>query len=120
VLVVDDEDVVCRALDVLLHRAGYEVITARTGSAAKEILAIRGVDCLIIDYRLPDIRGDVVFAYAIAHQPDLARATVFLTGDITDRASDSIDDTGCPMVRKPFDAAVLLDRVAEQLAGSRR
>lgn len=119
VLVVDDEEVVCHALDVLLHRAGYEVITARTGSAAKEILAIRGVDCLIIDYRLPDVRGDVVFAFAIAHQPHLARATVFITGDITDRARDSIEDTGCPMVLKPFDAAVLLDRVAEQLAGSR-
>jgi DNA-binding NtrC family response regulator len=120
VLVVDDEEVVCRALDLLLHRAGYDVITARTGSAAKEILAIRAVDCLVIDYRIPDVRGDVVFAYAAAHQPHLARATVFITGDITDRARDAIDDTGCPMLLKPFDTAVLLDRVAEQLAAGRR
>ena len=120
VLVVDDEDGVCRALDLLLHRAGYAVTTARTGSAAKALLAIRGVDCLVIDYRLPDVRGDVVFAYAIAHQPHLARATVFITGDITDRARDAIDDTGCPMVLKPFDAAVLLDRIAEQLAAGQR
>jgi DNA-binding NtrC family response regulator len=120
VLVVDDEAVVCRALDLLLHRAGYDVVTAHTGSAAKEILAIRAVDCLVIDYRIPDVRGDVVFAYAVAHQPHLARATVFITGDITDRAREAIDDTGCPMVLKPFDAAVLLDRVAEQLAGGQR
>jgi DNA-binding NtrC family response regulator len=120
VLVVDDEEVVCRALDVLLRRAGYDVITARTGSAAKEMLAIRAVDCLVVDYRLPDVRGDVVYAFAIAHQPHLSRATVFLTGDITDRAREAIEDTGCPMVLKPFDAAVFLDRVAEQLAGGWR
>lgn len=120
VLVVDDEESVCRALDVLLHRAGYEAITTRTGGAAKEILAIRAVDCLILDYRIPDVRGDVIFAYAIAHQPHLARATVFITGDITDRARAAIEDTGCPMVLKPFDIAVLLDRIAEQLATGRR
>lgn len=119
VLVVDDEDAICRALDLLLHEAGYDVITARTGSAAKEILASRGIDCLVIDYRIPDVRGDVVFAYAIAHQPHLARATLFVTGDITDRAREAIEDTGCPMVLKPFDAQILLDRVAEQLAGGR-
>lgn len=120
VLVVDDEEGVCRALDALLHRAGYDVITARTGSAAKEILAIRAVDCLVLDYRIPDVRGDVVFAYAAAHQPHLARATFFVTGDISDRAREAIEDTGCPMVLKPFDVEVFLDRVAEQLAAGRR
>ena len=120
VLVVDDEEAICRALDQLLYRAGYDVTTARTGSAAKEMLAIRAVDCLVIDYRIPDIRGDVVFAYAAAHQPHLARTTIFITGDLTDRARDAIADTGCPMLLKPFDAAALLDRIAEQLAAGRR
>ena len=120
VLVVDDEEVICRALDALLHRAGYDVITARTGGAAKELLAGRAIDCLVVDYRVPDVRGDVVFAYAIAHQPHLARATVFITGDITDRAREAIEDTGCPMILKPFDASVLLDRIAEQLAAGPR
>lgn len=117
VLVVDDEEGICRALDQLLHHAGYDVITVRTGGAAKEMLAIRAVDCLIMDYRMPDVRGDVIFAFAVAHQPHLARATVFITGDLTDRAQAAIEDTGCPVVLKPFDAATLLDRVAQQLTG---
>jgi DNA-binding NtrC family response regulator len=120
VLVVDDEDVICRALDALLRRAGYDVITARSGTAAKDILASRTVDCLVLDYRIPDLRGDVIFAYAVAHQPHLARATVFVTGDITDSAREVIEDTGCPMVVKPFDSAVFLERVAEQLAAGRQ
>jgi hypothetical protein len=62
VLVVDDEEVVCRALDSCC-------------AGPQEMLAIRAVDCLVLDYRLPDVRGDVVFAFAIAHQPHLSRAT---------------------------------------------
>jgi DNA-binding NtrC family response regulator len=120
VLVVDDEDVICRALDALLRRAGYDVMTARSGAAAKDILASHDVDCLILDYRIPDLRGDVIFAYAVAHQPHLSRATVFVTGDISDNAREVIEDTGCPMVIKPFDSAFFLERVAEQLAMGRR
>jgi DNA-binding NtrC family response regulator len=120
VLVVDDEDVICHALDVLLRRAGYDVITAQTGNAAKNVLSARSVDCLVLDYRIPDLRGDVLYAYAVAQHPHLARATVFVTGDITERAREVIEGTGCPLVLKPFDTTVFLDRVAEQLASGRR
>lgn len=120
VLVVDDEDVICRALDALLHRAGYDVITAQSGSIAKMLLASQTVDCLVLDFRVPDLRGDVIFAYAVAQQPHLARATIFVTGDITERARQVIEETGCPLVLKPFDTTVFLERVAEQLASGRR
>lgn len=120
VLVVDDEDVICRALDALLRRAGYDVVIARSGNVAKTILATRTIDCLILDFRIPDLRGDVIFAYAVAHQPHLARATVFMTGDISERTRQVIEETGCPLILKPFDTTVFLERVAEQLASGRR
>lgn len=120
VLVVDDEDVICRALDVLLRRAGYEVMAVQSGAAARNVLTTRAVDCLVLDFRIPDLRGDVVFAYAVAQQPHLARATVFVTGDISDRAREVIEETGCPLVLKPFDTTVFLERVAEQLASGQR
>src|SRR5579862_1761456 len=116
VLVVDDEDVICRALHALLHRAGYDVATAQSGNAAKMVLASRTIDCLVLDFRIPDLRGDVIYAYAVARQPHLARATVFMTGDISERARQVIEDTGCPLMLKPFDTTIFLERVAEQLA----
>jgi DNA-binding NtrC family response regulator len=112
VLIVDDEDAICHALTVLFRRAGYAVQTARSASAAKALLASDLVDCLIIDYRIPDMRGDVLFAYAVAVQPHLEGHAIFLTGDVTDRTRDAIADTGCPLLLKPFDNSQLLHLVS--------
>ena len=112
VLIVDDEDAICHALTVLFRRAGYAVQTARTASAAKDLLATESVDCLVIDYRIPDLRGDVLFAYAVTVQPHLEGHAIFLTGDVTDRTRDAIADTGCPLLLKPFDNSQLLNLVA--------
>jgi DNA-binding NtrC family response regulator len=113
VLIVDDEEAICHALAVLFRRAGYAVLTARSATAAKDLLANASVDCLVIDYRIPDLRGDVLFAYAVAVQPHLEGHAVFLTGDVTDRTRDAIADTGCPLLLKPFDNGQLLNLVAD-------
>jgi two-component system response regulator AtoC len=113
VLIVDDEEAICHALAVLFRRAGYAVLTARSATAAKDLLANESVDCLVIDYRIPDLRGDVLFAYAVAAQPHLEGHAVFLTGDVTDRTRDAIADTGCPLLLKPFDNGQLLNLVAD-------
>ena len=81
-LIVDDEDAICKALTVLFRRAGYSVVTARSAQVAKDLLGTVVVDCLVIDYRIPDLRGDVLFAYAVAVQPHLEGHAVFLTGDL--------------------------------------
>jgi two-component system NtrC family sensor kinase len=112
VLVVDDEDVLCRALTQMLTRAGYAVETARTGAAAEDALATRTVDFLVLDYRMPDTRGDLLYAIALARQPHLRGRAIFLTGDITHEAEATIAETGCQLVRKPFDNNDLLDAIA--------
>jgi DNA-binding NtrC family response regulator len=112
VLIVDDEDAICHALTVLFRRAGYAVQTARSALAAKDLLASETVDCMVIDYRIPDLRGDVLFAYAVTVQPHLEGHAIFLTGDVTDRTRDAIADTGCPLLLKPFDNSQLLNLVS--------
>jgi DNA-binding NtrC family response regulator len=112
VLIVDDEDAICHALTVLFRRAGYAVVTARSAQVAKDVLATTVVDCLVIDYRIPDLRGDVLFTYAVTVQPHLEGHAVFLTGDVTDRTRDAIADTGCPLLLKPFENAQLLGLVS--------
>jgi DNA-binding NtrC family response regulator len=123
VLIVDDEDAICHALTVLFTRAGYQVQTARSASAAKDLLAGGPVECLIIDFRIPDMRGDVLFAFAVMAQPHLEGHAIFLTGDVTDSTREAIDKTGCPMVLKPFDNSQLLTLVSrcfpEEVRGQR-
>jgi CheY-like chemotaxis protein len=107
-LVVDDEPVIARGLAALLGRRGFTVLTAMSGAAARDILSRQHVDGLLVDYRVADMRGDVLLAGAVAIQPHLRTHTVFLTGDISDAARDILAETGCPVIMKPFDTPELV------------
>jgi two-component system, OmpR family, KDP operon response regulator KdpE len=103
VLIVDDEPAICKALKVALGRAGYDVIAAQSGDSALSILARERVDVLLLDLRIPDTRGDVVFELAAATHLHLRHQTLFMTGDISDRAQRLIQACKCPMILKPFE-----------------
>ena len=110
-LVVDDEPAICRSLSLLFTRRGHRVIVAPGGNAALEVMAQTHVDCVVLDYRLPDIRGDALYAYMAARQPDLSGRAVFLTGDIVPDVRDALERTGCQVVAKPFELAHLVEIV---------
>ena len=112
VLVVDDEPAICRALSIALTRAGYDVLTAQSGDAALSMLASERVDVMVIDLRIPDTRGDVVFELAAATHPHLRHQTLFMTGDISEKAHKLILSCKCPSVRKPFELRELISAVA--------
>jgi CheY-like chemotaxis protein len=110
VLIVDDEHGVAHSIAQLLKRRGVDAFIAETGEAAIEQLRARWFDGLLIDFHMPDIRGDALYARAIAIQPHLARRTVFLTGDVSDLVHDALTSTGSAIVRvvsKPFEIAEL-------------
>jgi DNA-binding response OmpR family regulator len=112
VLVVDDEPAICRALSIALTRAGFHAITAQSGDAALSTLAAEQVDVMVIDLRIPDTRGDVVFELAAATHPHLRHQTLFMTGDISEKAHKLILSCKCPSVRKPFELKELINAVA--------
>jgi two-component system KDP operon response regulator KdpE len=111
VLIVDDEPAICKALKVALERAGYEAMTSQSGDGALSLLAIEPVDVLLLDLRIPDTRGDVVFELAAATHPHLRHQTLFMTGDISDRANKLIQSCKCPMIRKPFELREMIEAV---------
>lgn len=59
VLVVDDEPDVCWALETLLRRGRFTVVTACSGSAALRWLKESEPAChlILVDAKLPDIEG---------------------------------------------------------------
>ncbi|HEY4131566.1 MAG TPA: response regulator [Gemmatimonadaceae bacterium] len=112
VLVVDDEPSICKALTMALSRAGYDAISALSGEQAIAIVRGERVDVLLVDLRIPDMRGDVFFELASSHQPMLKYRTLFMTGDITEKAQKLIGACNCNFLRKPFDLRDMLDAVA--------
>ena len=112
VLIVDDEPSICKALGMALGHAGYEVLTAKSGEAACSVVETDAVDVMLVDLRIPDMRGDMIFEYAAGVQPHLRHRTLFMTGDISDQAFELIAACNCHFIRKPFDLSVMLDAVA--------
>jgi DNA-binding response OmpR family regulator len=107
ILLVDDEPSIRLAFSTLLSRDGYLVDVAAAGEAAERILGETHIDCLILDYRIPDLRGDLLFEYAHSVQPHLKQRTIFITGDIAAGTHETLATTGCPVLLKPFDVEEL-------------
>ncbi len=112
VLIVDDEAAICKALSIALTRAGFDVRTALSGDAGVAVLKKEPVDVLVLDLRLQDMRGDVMFELAKAEQPHLKHSTLFMTGDITEKADRIIRNCDCPLLRKPFELRDLTNIVS--------
>jgi DNA-binding NtrC family response regulator len=112
VLVVDDEPSICKALEIALKRSGYDVMTVESGETATTVLRAEHFDVMLVDLRIPDMRGDTIFEFAAATQPHLRTATLFMTGDITERAQKLIGACRCPTLHKPFDLRDVLDAIS--------
>jgi len=77
-LVVDDEELITKALARYLGSRGYDVETASSGEAALEVLAAGHFSLVLCDVRMPGLSGLEVVPRALQIDPDLA--IMMLTG----------------------------------------
>jgi DNA-binding response OmpR family regulator len=118
VLIVEDEPSICRAVAISLTRSGYNPVTTMSGEGALYYLRTQYFDAMLIDLRIPDMRGDVVYHLAVSLQPQLRKQTLFTTGDVTEQAAELIEACGCPVLMKPFDLKDLSEAVHTLLANA--
>ena len=57
ILAVDDSATYLNALGNALRDEGYDVILARSGEEALELLAVQTVDCIVLDLMMPGLSG---------------------------------------------------------------
>jgi two-component system NtrC family sensor kinase len=57
VLAVDDSSTYLNELSPILRGEGYDVICARSGDEAIEMLAVQQVDCILLDLNMPGLSG---------------------------------------------------------------
>jgi CheY-like chemotaxis protein len=116
VLVVDDEPTIANSLAMVLSRAGYKTEAAYSGELALEAVRRRHFDVAVLDFRMPDLRGDRVFEEMTAMNPGLRGRTIFITGDISPAAERALKlCNSSPILWKPFPNAALLDAVEKRL-----
>lgn len=109
VLVIDDEEDVCLAVEGLLETWGCIVMTAASGDAALRQLEEIGEvpDMLLSDYRLRDgeTGGEVIERINTYLHRDIP--AIILTGDIAPDSLQAIKSLGHPMLHKPCEPEAL-------------
>jgi DNA-binding NtrC family response regulator len=71
ILVVDDERDICRALEFLLSREGYKVVTANSGQEALKKVESDDFDLIITDLKMEGVDGMQVLERSLAMRPGL-------------------------------------------------
>ena len=121
--IVDDEDVIRDSLAWLAQSRG---LAARGYAGGQEFLDAIGTpdesgDCVLLDVRMPGMNGIAVFDGLVQRGLLPGLPVIFLTGhgDVP-MAVDSLKRGAFDFFEKPFNDNVLMDRVEEALAASRK
>ena len=127
VLVVDDDPLVCMAIELSLERHGFEVTIADGGETGLRALEDASFDLMIVDIFMPHMRG--FESVRIFHERAPAIPLVAMSGyafaNIDSPAPDflrmALELGAARCLRKPFTPAALLTVINECLAeaGSR-
>ncbi|MEY2473955.1 MAG: hypothetical protein QOK28_3284 [Actinomycetota bacterium] len=119
VLVVDDDPVIQRLLQVNFEMEGWKVVIADDGVAGLEAARKEKPDCILLDVMMPKKDGLTVAAELKA-DPDTAHIPVVLlsakaqAGDLGAGMATGADE----YITKPFDPLELLDRVIALIEGT--
>ena len=122
--IVDDEEAIRDSLSWLARSRG---IAARAYDGAEAFLAAVDQvafdplgDCVLLDIRMPDTSGAVLFDILATRRLTHRLPVIFLTGhgDVP-MAVDSLKRGAFDFFEKPFNDNKLIDRVEEALAASR-
>ena len=110
IAIVDDEELVRTSLQRLLKMAGY---TAAAFTSAEEFLKsgrLQDVRCLIADIRMPGMSGLDLQSELTAQDYQIPMIFITAHGDEKMRIR-AMRDGAVAFLAKPFDNAVLLERV---------
>ncbi|HXX68797.1 MAG TPA: response regulator [Polyangiaceae bacterium] len=109
ILVVDDEPIVCFALERLLSKEGEVVAVTSAQQALACVRSGERFDVIICDLMLPEMDGPALHEHVQEIDPKQAERMVFVTGGVfTKRARDFLESVPNPRLGKPFDIDTLL------------
>ena len=118
VLIVDDEQVVRRALQRILERDGHQVTLAERGQEAIELYAARwrDLDVVVLDVTMPDIDGREVLRRMREVNPDVR---AILSSGYTVESDPSLSVAGTWVLEKPYTPDQVRVVIADAMEGAK-
>ena len=117
ILVVDDDaEIVDLLVEVLTRDGRFDVKTATSGYEAGIQTQRFRPDCILLDYMLPDVNGNVV-CHTIRKNPEFENIRIIIvSGVIKQEEIDQLLKSGAQdFVKKPFDINDLINRICATL-----
>jgi two-component system, NtrC family, sensor kinase len=116
ILVVDDSATYLAEVAAMLRDESYEVVPARSGEEALELLAERSIDCILLDLMMPGLSGRET-CQRIKAAPMMRDIPLIMLTALEDRATmlDAMAAGADDYVPKSSDLEVLQTRVRAQL-----
>lgn len=116
ILIVDDDDLVLKTLNVLVASLGFKCLLAKDGVEAIEILSNTTCDLILSDVLMPNMDGLELLSYVKENYPHI---DVIIATGFSERASyaDVIRLGAIDFIKKPIDQAELeakLDRALRE------
>lgn len=115
ILCVDDEEIPLLLRKFVLQKAGYEVITARSGQEALAIVETSAVDLILSDYLMPLMNGAELAVQIKTNRPTLP---VILLSGVNELPIGS--DFADSFISKTVGAEVLCAKIAKLVADRRK
>jgi CheY-like chemotaxis protein len=121
ILVVDDDPDFVKVTRRVLEKAGYEVVSAASGSKALETMRKDRPDLVLLDIMMSYILDGLDVSREMAEDPTLKDIPVIMVTSLTGTRGSGMfpSDEYVPVdewLSKPVDPQTLLDRVSKALA----
>ena len=114
ILVVDDEEAICKIMDSVLSEQGHKVKTVNNGTEAIDLSKNEHFDLVLCDLVMPKVSGyDVVKAlHKLKKVPKIGIITGWGDLNFTEEDGKRVDF----IIRKPFDFSVLSKHINDVIA----
>jgi len=119
VLILEDDEGAMEVFEAVLAIDGHELLRARSGAEALDILGSRSVDLLVLDKNLPDGSGLRVLEVAKQLHPDLLGIVVTAYAS-AESAIEAMEAGAYDYLRKPLKDIELLRRVVARALDHQR
>jgi two-component system response regulator AtoC len=112
ILIADDELNIRKVLAATLRREGYEVLTAKDGEEAIDLLGSGKVQVVVTDLKMPNVDGIELLRHVQRNHPQVPVIIITAHGSI-DNAVEALKNGALDYVTKPFDKAELINIITK-------
>jgi two-component system NtrC family response regulator len=114
ILLADDDDSLRRVLEFQLQEAGFSVLAAKNGAEAFDAFSNEEIDCLITDWRMPQMSGLELLQRVVAASSETPVIVITAFGDV-ETAVEAMRNGAFDFISKPFNREAILLTIEKAL-----